>query len=278
MKRLQLIMLAVSLCLMLTLLVACGGGDTPVETTPDTTPQTEASTEDTTDAVVETQADTTIETQVETTLDTVAETVAETVAVTEAETTDPLAQKILAAEMALDDDYYIIADPNSDIDTQAQYDLLTNHTDLYVGKHFSIYGTAQVDAGVVSVTIGEAGLLPVVVSSDFPPMNGDIVILDVVLSATEGEDATTYTYTTESIELVERLAGPNNGQLMYVNVNTTLNVRTAPTTEGNTPIGVFQRADIVEVLDITGTWAKIVYPDAPDGVAYVSFNYLIDIQ
>ena len=81
MKHLQLIMLAVSLCLMLTLLVDCGGGDTPVETTPDTTPQTEASTEDTTDAVVDTQADTTIETQVETTLDTVAETVAETVAV-----------------------------------------------------------------------------------------------------------------------------------------------------------------------------------------------------
>lgn len=261
------------LCLTLTLMLACNTtgetGDTSdtiitgtlevgsdAATIPDVTP-------------ADTTADTTVDGDVTTDGEVATE------AATEGETLDPFTAAVNAADMPTDGDNFVIGDVNSDSDISAQYTLLTTYAAKYADKQFTVYGQVMQSGETLYISLGEAGYLPFVKPAGmFGPVVGDTV----ALTATFGPMAdapTTFVFTVSDFELVERPDAPNGGEWMFVVVNTSLNVRAVPTSSGNDPIGVFYRGDAVEVLEFTeNNWAKIVYPDAEDGFAYVSAQYL----
>lgn len=62
---------------------------------------------------------------------------------------------------------------------------------------------------------------------------------------------------------------------MVVKVNTSLNIRSGPGTNYS-KIGSFKNGNEVDVIEISGNWAKIKYSKGKDGIAYVSTKYLKD--
>ena len=191
----------------------------------------------------------------------------------------PMNGMITAAGMPLDGDQYVIDTTTESDATDAQGQLLYAFPHLYAGKAFTVTATVGIEDVLHYVTVGDS-----VVYLDFPmtvfePMVGDVITATVVLKQIfdgEENDLAAYAFYFDSYQLVERAAGPNGGTYMYVNVNSSLNVRPVPTTADNSPIGSFARGEIVEVLEIVDGWAMIVYEEAEDGYAYVSAQYLVE--
>lgn len=271
----SIITLALLICLTIALLVSCGGDTTPVETqAPDTEAQTTMPTADTS-----TQDETTPDTQISTEAATEAATEAFTETITEpateAETLDPLSATINAADMPTDAENYVVGDTNSDSDITAQYTLLTSHANLYTDKQFTVYGKVMRSADTWYISLGDAGYIAFIKPDGmFGPLEGDEIAISATFAPMENAP-TTFVFHVDSFELIERVEAPNGGTWMFVNVNSSLNVRPVPTSSGNDPIGKYFRGDAVEVLEIVDGWAKITYPDAENGYAYVSTSYLL---
>ncbi len=301
-RSFQLLLLVLMLCLTTVAMFACGDDNT--NDTPGTQASTEAATEATTTPATDvttdeavTDATTDIATDAITDVATQApateapateepatEEPATEEPATEAETLDPLSALINAADMPLDRNAYSIGDPNSDSDIQSQYTLITEHLELYAEKTFVVYGkiVAVEDGTDLAIALGDAGVISFSKSeSVLGPIVGGTVTMNAILMAnttnTDSEDATSVTtpiFTMIDYTLVEAPEAPNGGTWKYVDVNSSLNVRNQPTTQGSTVIGSFIRSDVVEVLEIVDGWAKITYEAGEDGVAYVSDSYL----
>lgn len=192
------------------------------------------------------------------------------------EGTVPMNSLLSASDMPLDGDHYVINMADAD-KLAAQGQLLAEFPHLYAGKSFVL--TVSVSDQDIShyATIGDSLVFLDYTQEVLGPLDGDVItanaILDQVVDGEEN-DLENYCFYFESYELVERAPGPNGGTYMFVDVNSSLNVRTAPTTAGNSPIAALLRGDVVEVLEIVDGWAKITFEEAENGYAYVSADYL----
>ncbi len=189
----------------------------------------------------------------------------------------PLESVMQAAGMPLTGNDYVIGDPSTGASLEAQLSLLTQFPHLYAGKAFTLQGRITTDAFFCDLIIGDTSLALDCSQEVLGPLTDDVISVNAEfcygLSGSETNLSNYYFYF-ESYELLERPAGPNGGTLMFVDVNSTLNVRPQPSTSGNTPLTSLARGEIVEVLDIIDGWAKIVFEDAASGYAYVSAQYL----
>ncbi|MBE6558424.1 MAG: hypothetical protein E7661_05385 [Ruminococcaceae bacterium] len=189
----------------------------------------------------------------------------------------PMDSVIEAAQMPLDGDNYVIGDPEvADVDAQAS--LLLSFPYLYADKTFTVYGTVVSDDDSLYIEVGDIGIF-LDYTTIIPPLAGDVIAITATFEKIfDGEDDDLYVYGLcfDTFEVLERPLGPNGGTIMIVDVNSSLNVRVAPTTAGNSPIGALVRGDTVEVMEIVDGWAKIVYEEnTEDGFAYVSADYLV---
>ncbi|MBQ9780121.1 MAG: SH3 domain-containing protein [Clostridia bacterium] len=193
------------------------------------------------------------------------------------EGTVPLNSLMAAAKMPLDSESYTIGDAESGADPQAQMDLLMQFPHLYADKSFTIRGTVVEEDDLLYFALGDGYLMLDYGEDVLGPLVGDVITVNAKFEKVlNGEDTDFFSYCFyfESYEIVERAKGPNGGTYMFVDVNSSLNVRPAPTTAGNSPITSLLRGEIVEVLEIVDGWAKIVFEDAESGYAYVSAQYL----
>lgn len=194
------------------------------------------------------------------------------------EGTEPLNSLLEAAQMPLDGDGYTLGDSSTGADVQAQMDLLLQFPQLYKDKSFTIHGTVGMDDVFPYLELGDGYVMLDYHEDVLGMLAGDVITatakFEKAFSSGEDNDLSAYVLYFESYEIVERAKGPNGGTYMFVDVNSSLNVRPMPTTAGNSPIGSFVRGDVVEVLEIVDGWAKITYETAESGYAYVSAQYL----
>lgn len=189
----------------------------------------------------------------------------------------PTNSLMTAAGMPLDGDAYVIDTTADAAVVSAQSELLTTFPHLYADKTFTFTATVRWDDVSAYLEIGDSLIFLDYYEDVLGPMEGDVIrITSPLMKVFNGEDndLSTYGFYLEAYEIVERAEGPNGGTYMFVDVNTSLNVRPVPTTENNSPIGSFNRGDVVEVLEIVDGWAKIVYEGTENGYAYVSAQYL----
>lgn len=190
----------------------------------------------------------------------------------------PLNSQLEAAKMPLDGDGFVINTlEGSEEEITAQAGLLTEFPHLYADKSFTITATVGLLDDFPCIVIGDAQIFLDYPQEVLGPLEDDVIKIDVKfekIGSGEEIDLSHYVFYMESYEIIERPQGPNGGIFMFVDVNSSLNVRPAPTTAGNSPIGSFLRGEVVEVLEITDGWAKIVYAESESGYAYVSAQYL----
>ncbi len=180
------------------------------------------------------------------------------------------------AGMPLDGDGYMFGEDTSEA-AEARGILLTTFPQLYEGKTFTVISEIISTDVSCHVELGQATVKLVMPAELFYPMQGDVASFTATFKLKSGGDAAdpdSYIFYITNYEMIERVPGPNGGTYMYVDVNSSLNVRTVPSTANNTPIHSYTRGDVVEVLEIVDGWAKIVFENTDTGYAYVSADYL----
>ena len=190
----------------------------------------------------------------------------------------PLDSMMQAAQMLLTEDNYVIGDTASGANIEAQASLLAQFPHLYAGKNFTVSATVSADDFARYIEIGGVRVALECPQNLLGPVAGDVITVNAAFTYGRADnelDLAAYSFVFDSYELIERPAGPNGGTYMFVTASS-LNVRTQPTTSGNTPIGALSYGSVVEVLAVLDGWAKIVFPEADLGYAYVSTQYLTE--
>lgn len=195
------------------------------------------------------------------------------------EGTEPMNWLLTAAGMPVDGDNFVIDTTANKDATAAQGQLLSQFPQLYADKNFTITTTVTAEDSYFHVALGDTSVFMDYSENVLGPMEGDVIRINAQLQkALNGEesDLSNYCFYFESYEVVERAKGPNGGTYMFVAVSasSSLNVRSVPSSSGNTPITALMRGDVVEVLAIADGWAKIAFEKAENGYAYVSADYL----
>ncbi len=193
------------------------------------------------------------------------------------EGTEPLSSVMNAAGMPMDGDNFVIDATADAAVTLAQGQLFADFPHLYADKLYTVTAPVVLDDVSAYLMIGDSLIFLDCYENVLGPMEGDVIKITAPLMKIfggEDNDLSNYGFYLEEYEIVERTKGSNGGTYMFVDVNSSLNVRSMPSTAGNTPIGSYVRGDVVEVLEIVDGWAKIVYERAEAGYAYVSIDYL----
>ena len=311
MKNSTVKLLALLLCLVLSVVVmiACSGGDNHTETTADTTnPPAEttvdttkdAQTQDTTPEVAtqDSEVVTTPESADTFIAETTAQTPAETEAQTEAETKTPRPefdpQAAADKGMNVNSDAYTMSYESENV--AGQWEILSVYPDKYVDKPFTLTGFAHTTDDGATVVILDATKSDVLVYVYYPagvttPMEGDLVKVQATYTQTidrgTESDYVCYTMMATDVDVLDRGKGPNGGIYMYVTASS-LNVRSEPYSKDtagnalNNVVGGLSQGDLVEVIEdgfgYNGNWVKIIFADGPDGIAYVSGDYLSETK
>ncbi len=193
------------------------------------------------------------------------------------EGTEPLASVMNAAGMPMGGDHFVIDATADEAVALAQGQLFADFPHLYADKIYTVTAPVVLDDVSAYLMIGDSLIFLDCYEDVLGPLEGDVIKITAPLMKIfggEDNDLSTYGFYLEEYEIMERAQGPNGGTYMFVDVNSSLNVRPVPSTAGNTPIGSYVRGDVVEVLEIADGWAKIVYETAEGGYAYVSIDYL----
>ena len=199
---------------------------------------------------------------------------------------------IAAAQgMPLDADAYTLDASAEDYDVETQYGYLQAYPACYQDKTFTLVGTICTEDGTYFtlqlLSEGMDTILPLEFPEGAPlPNNGDKVTITATFAQVDEtcEGANFLCFAMQVKDMTTSSDAPAGdgedtpqGTFMYVNVNSTLNVRTGPGTEYEV-IGSFTRGVRIDVLEIANGWAKIVYAEGADGIGYVSASYIIETQ
>ena len=190
----------------------------------------------------------------------------------------PLESMMQAGKMPLTEGNYVIGDASTGANATAQAALLSRFPHLYANKSFTVSGKVSTDGLRLYMDIDGTPVALDFPQGIFAPIAGDVISIEATFaygSSGSEADLSNYFFHFATYDLIERAAAPNGGTYMYVNVDA-LNVRTQPTTSGNSPIGVLNQGEVVEVLAILDGWAKIVYEKSELGYAYASAKYLTE--